>query len=249
MPARSPLKAVSRRRPPLILVTGAGSGIGAALAREFARVRPEVRLALVGRRLERLQAVAADCEALGAEARFFGCDVEDQAAVEALAGDVSKTWRRGPDVVVNNAGRFAPARLAETTPALFDEMLSANLRAPFLVTRTFLPAMLKRGAGDLVFIGSVAGRVGLPGCAAYAAAKHGLAGLAAALRAETRGTGVRVLAVHPGATATPAWDGVEVPSARLMRPESVAAAVVALVGLGEDAVAEELILRPAEGDL
>lgn len=204
---------------------------------------------MAGRRQDRLRAVAADCAALGADARVFGCDVEDEAAVEALARDVSKTWRRGPDVVVNNAGRFAPARLAETTPALFDEMLSANLRAAFLVTRAFLGGMLERGAGDLVFIGSVAGRVGLSGCAAYAAAKHGLAGLAAALRAETRGTGVRVLAVHPGATATPAWDGVEVPATRLMRAESVAAAVVALVGLGADAVAEDLILRPTGGDL
>lgn len=232
-----------------VLVTGASSGIGTAIARAFARARPGVRLALVGRDATRLRAVAAACARLGADARPFTCDLEDAEAVAALPAQVSKVWRRGPGVVVNNAGRFSPARLADTSPELFDAMVSANLRAPFLVTRAFLPALQARGEGDVVFVGSVAGRVGLPGCAAYAAAKHGLAGLAAALRAETRGSGVRVLAVHPGATATPAWAGSGVPARRLMRPESVAAAVVALVELGPDAVAEELVLRPAAGDL
>lgn len=203
----------------------------------------------MARSADNLEAVAERCEKLGAVAHGFVCDVTDEAAVGRLPGAVAKRFRgAAPDIVVNNAGRFIPAKLADTPPALFDELIAANLRSAYLVTRAFLPAMQGRGSGDLVFISSICGKIGLAGCAAYTAAKHGLTGLAAALRAETKGSGLRVLAVHPGAIATPVWKDAAVPRDRLMRPESVAEAVVALTSLPADTVAEDLLLRPAPGD-
>jgi NAD(P)-dependent dehydrogenase (short-subunit alcohol dehydrogenase family) len=236
-------------RPPLVLVTGASQGLGEALALAHARQRAGVRLALVARGAAALERVVARCERLGAEAHGFVCDVTDEAAVSRLPAALAKRFRGAvPDIVLNNAGRFAPARLVDTTPALFDELLSANLRSAYLVTRAFLPALQARGSGDLVFISSICGKIGLPGCAAYTAAKHGLTGLAAALRAETRGSGLRVVAVHPGAIDTPVWKDAPVPRERLMSAAGVAQAVVAMTSLPADIVAEDLLLRPGPGD-
>jgi NAD(P)-dependent dehydrogenase (short-subunit alcohol dehydrogenase family) len=242
-------KSSSRARAPLVLITGASQGLGAAIALAYARAFPGAKLALVARNARNLEATAARCEALGADAHGFVCDASDDAAVARLPAAVSKIFRRTPDIVVNNAGRFTPASFAATTPAIFDDMLGANLRSAYLVTRAFLPDFIKRKAGDFVFISSICGKIILPNCAAYTVAKHGLTGLAAALRAETKGTGLRVLCIHPGATDTPAWDGSGVDRSRLMSAASVAAAVVALTSLDARTVAEDITLRPVGGDL
>jgi NAD(P)-dependent dehydrogenase (short-subunit alcohol dehydrogenase family) len=241
-------KKTPRASAPLILVTGASQGLGEALALAYARRHRGARLALVARGAERLEAVAEACAALGADAHGFVCDVTDEAAVSRLPAAVAKHFGAAPDIVVNNAGRFTPGRLADTPPALFDELLAANLRSAYLVTRAFLPALQKRGSGDLVFISSICGKIGLDGCAAYTVAKHGLSGLAAALRTETKGSGLRVLAIHPGAIDTPIWKNAPVARDRLMRPESVAEAVVALTALPADTVVEDVLLRPGPGD-
>ena len=248
MPA-TPRKKSARPRAPFALVTGASQGLGEAIALAFARRYPGALVALVARQGEKLERVAARCEELGARrAHGFVCDVADEAAVGRLSAVVSKIFRRAPDVVVNNAGRFAAATLADTPPALFDEMIGANLRSAYLVTRAFLPALQTRGSGDLVFVNSICGKTGLPGCAAYTVAKHALTGLAAALRAETRGSGLRVITIHPGAIATPIWEGSDLPPDRLMSAASVAEAVVALTALDPNTVAEDIILRPGPGD-
>ncbi len=242
--------AAKNKKAPLILITGASQGLGEAIALGYARRHRGARLALVARQGDKLEAVAERCAKLGADSHGFACDVADEAAVGRLPAALAKRWRGAvPDIVINNAGRFAPARFADTTPALFDEMHHANLRSVYLVTRAFLSAMQRRGSGDLVFISSICGKIGLDGCAAYTIAKHGLSGLAAALRTETKGSGLRVLAVHPGAIDTPVWKDVPVARERLMRAESVAEAVVALTSLPGDTVAEDILLRPGPGDL
>ncbi len=244
-----PKKKASRSSAPLILVTGASQGLGEAIALACARRHPGARLALVARNASNLEAVAARCEKLGADAHGFVCDVTDQAAVSRLPAAVAKHFRAdAPDIVINNAGAFTPAKLVDTDIETFDAMLSVNLRSAFLVTRAFLPAFHERGSGDFVFISSICGKIGLDGCAAYTAAKHGLTGLAAALRAETKGTGLRVIAVHPGAIDTPVWKNAPVDRARLMSAAGVAEAVVALTALPGDVVVEDVLLRPGPGD-
>lgn len=236
-------------KPRLVLITGASQGLGAALAEAYASALPGVRLALVARNAGNLAKVERRCAKLGADAHAFVCDVSEDAAVSRLPAAVTAEFGGAPDIVVNNAGSFKPAPLADTDAALFDAMIAANLRSAYLVTRAFLPALRKRGSGDLVFINSICGQIGLAGCAAYTIAKHGLTGLTAALRAETKGSGLRVLSIHPGATETPVWDGSGVPSERLMRADSVARAVVGLTLLDANTVAETITLRPGPGDL
>lgn len=244
-----PKKKASRAPSPLILVTGASQGLGEAISLAFARRHPGARLALVARNADNLEAVAARCEKLGADAHGFVCDITDPAAVSRLPAAVAKHFRAdAPDIVINNAGAFIPAKFADTDVETFDAMLSVNLRSAFLVTRAFLPALQARRSGDIVFISSICGKIGLDGCAAYTTAKHGLTGLAAALRAETKGSGLRVIAVHPGAIDTPIWKNAPVDRARLMSAPGVADAIVALTALPADVVAEDILLRPGPGD-
>ncbi|HUE95696.1 MAG TPA: SDR family oxidoreductase, partial [Longimicrobiaceae bacterium] len=135
--------------------------------------------------------------------------------------------------IVNSAGAFTLAPFTETDPHDFDAQLGANLRGPFLVTRAFLPAMLERGSGHIVNIGSIAGRLAMPGNAAYSASKFGLRGLHEVLAAELRGTGVRATLIEPAATDTPLWDAVnpdardDLPSrSQMLGPDDVARAIL-----------------------
>lgn len=234
--------------PPLVLVTGASQGIGAAVARAFAEAEPGARLALVARSAENLARTAEACRALGAEAEAFVCDVTDEAAVQAMAGAVAERFGV-PDVLVVNAGAFEPGSVLEMTAASFRAQLDANLTSAFLTTQAFLGAMTARKCGHVFYMGSVASIRAYPGGAAYCAAKHGLLGLARVVREETKALGLRVTTLLPGATRTPSWDGTDAPDDRFMPPEDLARTVVDVWHLSERTVVEELLLRPQLGDL
>ncbi|MDQ3557117.1 MAG: SDR family oxidoreductase [Gemmatimonadota bacterium] len=208
------------------VVTGASRGIGRAVARALAGTGAWVAM------------VARDGEALAAAAAEIGghavpADVSSPAAVHTLAAYVVELLGDAPDLVVNAAGSFAMAPLAETDPAVFDSQIAANLRAPFLMIRAFLPPMLRRGSGQLVHVGSVAGRTAFARNGAYSASKFGLRGMHEVLLEELRGTGVRSTLVEPGATDTTLWDALgpdadpALPSrASMLRAEDVAGAVL-----------------------
>jgi NAD(P)-dependent dehydrogenase (short-subunit alcohol dehydrogenase family) len=233
---------------PVVLITGASQGIGATIARAFAREVAGVRLALVARNRANLAKTAKACLAHGAEVAIFPADVSREAAVTRMARAVAK--RFGPvDVLINNAGTFEGAPFAKTPVAMFDRQIAVNLRSAFLVTRAFLPAMQRRKRGDVFFMSSIAGLVAYPNSAAYCAAKFGVTGLAKVLRAETKGTGIRVCCVYPGATWSPSWSGGGVKPDRIMPAEDIAHAFLDIWRLGRRTVVEEIILRPAAGDL
>lgn len=238
----------ARTRSPVVVVTGASQGIGAAIARAFAADVDGVRLALVARNAGRLAAVARSCAALGATAEIFPCDVSDEVAVDKLEATVRGRFG-AVDVLINNAGKYVGAPFLSTTVAEFDRMVSANLRSLFLVTRVFAPAMVRRRRGDIFNMGSIAGLTALPGASAYSAAKFGVAGLSKTMRAEFKDKGVRVCCVHPGATVSPSWRGSGVSAARMMPAEDVARAFLALFRMTRRTVVEEIVLRPQLGDL
>lgn len=238
----------SPMRTPLVLVTGASQGIGAAMASLFATELPGVRLALVARNMKRLGAVARACTKRGAKVEIFGCDVANAASVEMMATEVARRCG-APDVLINNAGAFTMAPFAETSLAQFDDMIAVNLRSAFLVTQAFLPAMLKRKTGDIFFMSSIAGLGAYPNAAAYCAAKFGVTGLAKVLRAETKPHGIRVCCVHPGATWSPSWEKSSVKPDRIMPAEDIARAILDVYRLGRRSVVEEIVLRPQLGDV
>jgi NAD(P)-dependent dehydrogenase (short-subunit alcohol dehydrogenase family) len=232
---------------PIVLVTGASRGIGAAIAREFAS-ETRARLALVSRNTSKLKAVADACRSAGGNPRFFQCDLTREREVETLAEQVIAQIGL-PDVVVNNAGQFSPGAVHETSPTDFRHQIDVNLMSAYHVTHAFLNRMMQRGSGHLFFMASVASIRGYPSGAAYCAAKHGVLGLARALREETKQAGVKVSAVIPGATFTDSWQGTGLPESRFIAPEDVARTVVSAYRLSGRAVVEEILIRPQLGDL
>ena len=184
----------------LAVVTGASRGIGRATAIGFAK--RGVRVALIGRSSPMLDDAAEAAQAAGAEARPFVCDVAREDDVARTTEEVLASMGT-PRVVVNNAGivRRGP-RVEETSPVDWDEVVAVNLRGPFLVSRAFLPAMLRAKHGRLVHVASISATIGSPGAASYAASKWGLVGLSKSLAEELRGTGLQSIAVLPGSVDT-----------------------------------------------
>ena len=179
----------------VVLITGASSGIGAELARQFAA--DGARVALAARDATRLESVAAECRALGAEALVVVGDV----AVEASCADiVDRTVAHYGqlDVLVNNAGMGSSGRFEDVTDlTIFDTLMRVNYLGSVWCTAHALPH-LKRSKGRLVAISSLTGLTGVPKRTAYAATKHAMAGFFDSLRIELDGTGVTVTMIYPG---------------------------------------------------
>ena len=177
------------------LITGGGTGIGAAIAARLSEMG--ARITVVGRRPEPLEEVADGLD--GAQPVPF--DVTDEAAVEE--GLKTAAERFGPvDVLINNAGAADSSPFTRTTPDAWRAMLDVNLTGAFLMSRAVLPGMVERGWGRIVSIASTAGLKGYAYVAAYCAAKHGVIGMTRSLALEVAQKGVTVNAVCPGYTET-----------------------------------------------
>ncbi len=231
------------------IVTGAGTGIGREIALRLLALG--VNVAGVGRREEPLQALGRDADAAGHEVAFepIVCDVRREDNVRRAVDAARERFGR-VSILINNAGVAEYASVAKLTTEVWNRAMETNLRGPFFFTREVLPEMLAAREGHVVMNVSVAGVKAYRGCGAYGASKFGLLGFTRVLREETLGTGVRVTAVIPGATATAMWEHAKAPPAdRLMSPGSVADAVIWALSTDPRSVPEEIVLRPDGGDL
>ena len=210
------------------LVTGATAGLGRAVAIRLARDGAEV--IVHGRDPERGAATVAAIEAEGGKARFAAADLADPGDVARLAEEAGDV-----DVLVNNAGHSIWAPTAELGVDAYDGMFASNVRAPFLLTAALAPGMAERGHGSIINISSMAGRLGLPGGAAYGATKAALHSLTQSWAAEYSPRGVRVNTVAPGPIYTrpegrDLFDrlGATTPMNRAAQPEEIAEVVAFL---------------------
>jgi NADP-dependent 3-hydroxy acid dehydrogenase YdfG len=230
------------------LVTGASRGIGRATA--LALAREGAAVVLVARGREALAETAAAIRQAGGRALAIPGDVTQEAAVEAVVEQTVGEFGR-LDVLVTAAGTASFGPVAGSKPADWDPMLTVNLRAAMVCCRAVLPVMTRQRRGVIVTVGSVAATRPIPGAAAYAASKAGLAAFSRVLAEEVRREGIRVTILQPGATDTALWDAI--PGApdrgRMLRAEDVARAVVLAVTLAPRAALEELTLLPPEGVL
>jgi NAD(P)-dependent dehydrogenase (short-subunit alcohol dehydrogenase family) len=219
------------------LVTGAGRGIGAAVARRLS-ARGH-RVALSARTGDELDAVAAT---LAGPALVVPADLSRDGSVDDVFDMVEQEW--GPvEILVGNAGAATSAPIARTSDAEWQRMLDINLTAPFRCIRRALPAMTAAGWGRIVVMASVAAKRGEPYIAAYTAAKHGVLGLVRAAAAETARTGVTVNAVCPGYVDTPLTDGSvrTIVSATGRTPEQARAVLEAKQPIGRLVTVDEVV--------
>lgn len=179
----------------VVWITGASSGIGAALARDSASRGAHVILS--GRDEARLQDVAKDC----GETLILPFDVrDDNALADATAKAIA--WKGGVDVAFANAGVSQRSRALNTDMQVYRDIIAIDLTAQIAFSQGLIGHMTQRGSGALAFISSIAGKVGVPMRTAYSAVKFGLAGYGDALRAELSQTGVQVHVIYPGSVAT-----------------------------------------------
>jgi len=220
------------------LITGAGSGIGAATATAFARTG--ARITLLGRERRDLEAHAATLPP-SAQATVVVADVTDRPALEAAFGEARAAL--GPiEILVNNAGIGMSAPLAQTDDDLWSRTLATNLNGTFYAMRALVPAMATAGWGRVINVASVAGLTGGPYIAAYVASKHGVVGLTRALSSEYAGRGVTINAVCPGFTETPMLERsiASIVEKTQRPPETAAAALLANSPLGRFVLPEEV---------
>ena len=217
-------------RDSVALVTGAGRGIGRAIA--VALAREGAHVGLMGLTHGHLLAVEKEVSAPGVKCAVLTGDVSDEGSVSRCV--VAAEQQLGPiDVLVNNAGVYAHGPVDHLDALVFDHTIAVNLRGPFLMARAVLPGMKRRRRGHVVNIASTAARRGFAGGAAYCASKAGLAGLSEAILYEARTHDVRVTCVFPSTVATDMARRGEFlkDAAKAIRPEDVADAVVGLLRL------------------
>jgi len=239
------------------VVTGASTGMGAAIARALGA--RGLAVAIGARRADRLEPVAAEIRADGGTAFACALDVGDAASVADFF-DAAEAELGPVAVAVSNAGSCVPALVDETDPADLAAQVATNLLGPMYVARRALPSMREQRRGDLVFVSSEAARVPRPYQAAYSAAKAGVEALAQALTLELEGSGVRVTTVRMGPTQTEfgrdwppdviqrvltAWQHFGLQRhLRFLKPEVVADAVLHAVTAPPGAILATVELQP-----
>lgn len=238
-----------------VLITGASSGIGAATAEAFCREGAK-EVIVTGRREEKLKELAQgwsdryDCDVAAVIH-----DVRDRAATEQLARDNPGLF--DVDVLVNNAGLARGTDpMQEADPSDWEEMLDTNVLGLLYMTRSVIPAMLKKGSGHIVNLGSVAGRWVYPGGGVYAATKHAVRALSEGLRMDLHGSGVRVTNIEPGLVETEfsivRYKGDEgrakkvYADTRPLRADDVAEAVIWCCSRPAHVNVQELVLYPTD---
>jgi 2-hydroxycyclohexanecarboxyl-CoA dehydrogenase len=214
------------------VVTGAGSGIGAAIARVLAEAGASVAVADIAE--DAADRTVAEIRDGGGTASAFAADVTNLESMQTLRSDIEATYGTA-SILVNNAGWGKPQPFVENEPPFWDRVLAINLLGPVLVTRTFLDPMMSAREGRIINISSDAGRVGSTGETVYAGAKGGVIAFTKSLAREMARHGLNVNCVCPGPTATPFFEKQPekmqealvraIPFRRLANPEEIAGAV------------------------
>ncbi|MFQ3597771.1 MAG: SDR family oxidoreductase [Chloroherpetonaceae bacterium] len=236
----------------VILITGAGKGIGRALAVEFAKQKREgfsPKLFLTSRTLSDLLALKKECEAMRVETHVLEAELSKLDDVNRIYETVQSRFGR-VDCLVNNAGVGRFKNILELTEEDYDFTMNTNLKGTFFLTQKVFAEMQARQSGHIFFITSVAAETPFEQSALYCASKFGQKGLVEVLRLYARKCNVRITNVMPGAVATPMWgDAKETLRDRMMMPEDVAISIVQAYLQPTRTSVEEIVLRPIKGDL
>ena len=213
------------------LVTGAGKGIGRAVA--VALAQEGVHVALLARTEAQLQDVAKEIEALGVKAVVLAADIADRAAVEAAVAQATEALG-SIDILINNAGIGTFAKLVDMDPTEWEHIIQVNLMGTYYATRAVLPGMIARETGDIINVASTAGQRGAATTSAYSASKFAVLGLTESLMQEVRKHNIRVSALTPSTVATDLAISNKLTDGnpdKVMQPEDLAEFMVAQLKL------------------
>jgi NAD(P)-dependent dehydrogenase (short-subunit alcohol dehydrogenase family) len=224
----------------IALITGAGQGIGRAIALRLAA--GGFTPILVGRTAAKLEAVAAEITAAGGQAQVAPLDVTNSTALQALA---DRLGDQPLDALIHCAGEALVRPLTESTEADWDRVHAVNLKAPFLLVKAFLPQLKRSTNASVLHIGSITVYVGAPGVAAYTASKTGLLGFTRSLAAELKPDGIRVVLLSPGPADTPMrWAATpDYDRALLIQPEVVAETAWHLINLPRGVTTGDVLIE------
>lgn len=232
----------------VVLITGASSGIGAAIARELGATGAKVMLG--ARRADRLEALAAEINASGGTARTRRLDVTSRIDVAAFADAARRAWGR-VDVIVNNAGVMPLSLMASLKVDEWDRMVDVNIKGVLYGIAAVLPEMTTRGSGHVVNIASIGALSVVPTAAVYCATKHAVRAISDGLRQEH--DRIRVTCVHPGVVESELADSITDPVAAAamksyraiaLRPDAIARAVRFAIEQPDDVDVNEIVIRP-----
>ena len=226
------------------VVTGAGRGIGAAIANRLAELG--ARTVLCGRTRAPLEAMANTIQNRGGQSAVVECDVTNLRSVEGVAQRIEHIFGK-LNILVNNAGIGGMGTPLHQLPAeAWDQVLNTNLRGVYYCIRSFVPLMMQSQGGHIINMSSLAGKNALPNGAAYAASKWGLNGLSYSVAEELRGHNIRVSVICPGSTHTEFGPHPGMNTAKMLQASDVAHVVAMLVTQAPQSFASEILLRPTQ---
>ncbi|WP_234017116.1 SDR family NAD(P)-dependent oxidoreductase [Nostoc sp. 'Lobaria pulmonaria (5183) cyanobiont'] len=236
------------------IITGASSGIGAAIA--IALAEEGAQVAIAARRIERLNEVAQKIEAVGGKALPIVTDVTDETQVNSLVQKVNTTLGR-IDILVNNAGIGGLGTIEDGDPAEWRRQFDLNVLGLLYATHAVLPIFKAQGVGHVVNLSSVAGRITRAGMGVYSATKWGVNAISEALRQEVHKDNIRVTIIEPGLVATEFIDNITDPAAKQalearfkavtpLQPEDIARAIAYAVTQPPHVNVNEILLRPTQ---
>ncbi len=224
-----------------VLITGASGGLGAAIAKELGTLK--CHLFLTGRKHSALEEVAKELSKSTHEVKIFSADLAKENEILALEKEVRKTFQ-SIDILINCAGVFPVASIAETTLEDFDRCFALNVRAPFYLSKLFLPDMIAQQWGRIVNIGSSSAFSGFKNTAIYCASKHALLGLSRALYQEAKEHNVRVISLNPGSIKTEMGKkSSDQEFDTFMDPDEIAQYLAFTIAWNSEMVAEEIRLN------
>ncbi|MEP3387598.1 MAG: SDR family oxidoreductase [Reichenbachiella sp.] len=227
-----------------IVVSGGTKGIGRAIIEKFGSEGFDV--VTCARNQEDLNELV---EAMSHVKVFaMKADLSHADDVKRFVAFVKESVKK-VDVLVNNTGTFIPGEIHNEAEGSLELMINTNLYSAYHLSRGIIPQMMENKSGDIFNICSVAGLKAYPNGGSYSISKFAMHGMSLGLREELKPHGIRVTAVHPGATLTASWEGVDLPEDRFIKSSDVADAIWSAHQLSKNSVVEELVIRPQLGDI
>lgn len=233
-----------------IVVTGATRGIGKAVVELFAKDSESHHFFLCARKQAQLAYIKTTIDQFPAKhtVTTFVCDLQDNTQIKAFA-DLILTSGSPVDLLINNAGIYEPGSCYNEAEGQLEKMLQVNLMSAYHLTRAVLPPMIQRKKGHIFNLCSIASIQAYANGGSYSISKYALSGFTRNLREELKPFGIKVTGIYPGATLSSSWDGMDIDPTRILEVSDVAKMIYAAAHLSEQAVVEDIILRPQLGDL